>query len=140
MSMSGEVTVTRLAVSLVDTERIEPLTRQILLGGKLDPDGPVLVAVGKGREVAVPFICDLLTAACVCQAMRNLDVNTKQPTPTRIYREVEGQWQRVPGDRRLVSIHSNRCHLNPQVFPPKPVPVEEMVFTPAPLDMDGEDD
>lgn len=137
-----------LAVNLFDSDRIEPLTRQILLGGRVDADQAVLIQRGRSRDVALAFTCDLLTAACMVQAMRNMDVKAGRQ-PTRAYRlavppgdsgDDPPTWVAVPAEEPLILTRTNRCVLNPSVFPPPPVPTEDMEFIPSSVFGDDPDD
>jgi hypothetical protein len=126
---------TRLAVNLFDSERIDPLTRQILLGGRVNVDHAVLVESG-GRQsspgdAALEFTCDLLTAACMVHAMRNMDRKAGR-APTRAYKcqTTPDRWTKVPGDTDLIVISDNQCALNIEVFPPPPISQKDMDFTP----------
>lgn len=116
---------TRIAVNLVDLERVDPLLRQILLGGKLDVDRLVMV----GKEVAVAFTCDLLTAAATCEGLRLFDGKADR-YPTRVYVNRGQAWVKLSGTDKLVRVEGNKCALDRDTFPPEPTSREEMNFTP----------
>ncbi len=73
----------RLALNLFDCDRIEPIVRQMMLGGKLVLE-PIRVDPQRGDEVGVEFSCDLLTAAALCDVIRSHDRELGD-RPTRVY-------------------------------------------------------
>lgn len=111
----------KLAVNLLDLDRLDPLTRQILIAGRVDAGAMVMV----GKEIAVPFSCDLLLAACLCQAVRNLDRRADR-APCRVYLKKADAWNKVPGIVDLITVEGGKCLLNPAAVPPEPVPTHAM--------------
>lgn len=110
-----EVDGVRLAVNLYDLDRVEPLVRQMLLGGKMDLSNAVVTDRDRIDEAAVVFACDLLTAACVCDTLRSHDRVVKD-YPTRVYVRRSTAWAKVPGHLHLAVVVKDRCVLNPEVF------------------------
>lgn len=111
----------RLAINLFDATdrtRISEDTLGLLLGGKLDRDRGSVIRVDPGRpdETAVPFSCDLLTAACVADTIREHDRLAKD-YPCRVYLNRGGRsWERIPCDTRLTLVVGEKVVLNPKVF------------------------
>lgn len=144
-----------IAVNLMDLERIDPIMRRILLHGKVDLDNGNLLTVVTDRkaEVAIRFTCDTLTAACVCEALRNRDRvsnrgkeskegkgegedNGTAIRVTRVYLKAHTVWTRITSDAQLIEVTKStsdsvgvikgKLSLNPLLFPPSPISVEEM--------------
>jgi hypothetical protein len=124
--------VSKLAVNLLDLDRLDPLLRQILLGGKLDVDNLVMV----GKEVCVAFTCDLLTAACTCEGIRVFDKKA-QRHPTRTYINRGDGWVKLTGLDTLVVVEGNRCKLNRDLFPPPPVAASQQKVDVRPVRLGG---
>lgn len=114
----------RLAVNLFDLLRLDPLIRQLMLGGKLDLAKAIKVDAERLDETAVEFTCDLLTAACCCDAIRLHDRGT-EPYPTRVYlmRRNGTVWERLPHATILTLVEDGRVLLSPKVFRVEAVPV-----------------
>ncbi len=104
----------RLAINLLDVERVDPAVRGMLFGGKLDLSKPVRVDPSRADEIGVAFTCDDLTAACICDIVRDHDRRAKDP-PARVYlfRQV---WARVPGAAALTIMVNGKPALNPEWF------------------------
>ena len=109
----------RLAVNLYDLTNVHELVRASLLGGKLDLAKESVVWVDNSRldETAVPFICDLLTAASCLDVLRSEARKVNDP-PIRayIYREA---WTRLPHYAVLVNIEDGKAVLSSEWFPRK---------------------
>ena len=107
----------KLAVSLVDLDRVAPALRAGLLGGKLDLSRAIRVGQDRTEDVpAVVFSCDLLTAATVCDILRSHDRQHGDP-PTGLYICKDRAWVRVTNDTVLTVVVGGKTRLNPAVFP-----------------------
>ena len=109
-----------LAVNLfdiTDTDRVPETIRDMLLGGKLDLANAIRVDPSRFDEVAVEFTCDLLTAACICDTLRQHDRTARQH-PTRVYVRKATAWNKVPGDAKLALVKGEKLFLNPSIFTP----------------------
>lgn len=118
----------RLAVALEDLDRVAPELRVKLLKGRLDLDN-VLRHAGQHREEevpAVPFTCDLLTAAIACDVLRSNDRKLGDEL-TRVYVLRESRWTRVTSKTVLTVIVEGKVRLNPEVFS-----IDKVVGAPPP--------
>lgn len=137
---------TRVAVNMFDIDRVDPLTRQIILGGRLNLDHAVLAGDQRRsspNDVGLEFTCDLVTAATMIHALRNMDAKHGR-SATRAYKcddpkSPSERWHRLHADVPTIVIIDNRCTLNPEVFPPPPVPTTDMDFEPKDV-IFGDDD
>src|SRR5258708_5913057 len=97
VNQSAEARKERLAINLVDLDRIEPVVRSILISPYVNKNPADIVKADRDRmdEMAVIFTCHLLQAACICDTIRNKDRAAGQ-YPTRIYlQKREGlAWER----------------------------------------------
>lgn len=106
----------RLAVNLSDLERLsQEIWIELRLRALLDPDKRNLVTFQEEREAAVRFKCDLLTAACICDTLREHDRRCKD-YPTRVYIQRVSAWERIPGDALLTLMVDRQPRLNPKLF------------------------
>jgi hypothetical protein len=109
-----EVTRYRLAVNLTDLDRLSALTRRKLFAGRLDLDAPAVRL--KGGAVALPFLCDLLTAALIIDVARVAQDRDK--APIRAYLRLDnGPWRQLPASAVLTKIGTQGCRLNYDLFP-----------------------
>jgi hypothetical protein len=111
----------RLALNLWDLDRVAPDLME-RLGPQLDlgRDSVVRVGTAKDREdrfadTAVPFRCDLLSAAMICDVLRATDRKFND-APTRIYLLRDGKWRRLVGDAVLSVVDGGKVQLNPAIF------------------------
>lgn len=105
----------RLAINLEDLHRVDQSIRAKLIGSRLDLEHPISTEFDDGRKgVAVPFSCDLLTAAIVCDYLRNLDRQAGDDE-TRIYIKKE-TWSRVWAYQELTIPVGEEVYLNPELF------------------------
>lgn len=110
----------RLAVNLFDLDRMNPDVRAMLLGGKLDlAGGAIRVDDSRLDETGVTFSCDLLTAASICDVIRNQD-RIVGDYPTRIY-VFRRAWSRLPGDEVLTEVVVGKVRLRRRTFASLPV-------------------
>jgi len=112
----------RLAVNVCDLTRIDPTVREILLEhggrtmGKLDvAAGVIRTDPERLDESAVAFACDLLTAACCLDVMRDHDRRVGDP-PTRCYLKTAFAWNKLPAHAVLTLITDGKPALNPKWF------------------------
>lgn len=120
----------RLAVSLVDLDRVPSGIRTKMLAGRLDLSK--ILQVGEDliyKIPAVAFNCPLLEAAIICDTLRSHDRRMGDyPTTVYIYRQTT--WSRVTNSTVLtLTDEDNRCYLNPEVFDTEvkfaePIPLE----------------
>lgn len=113
----------RLAISLVDIDRIPSEVRQIMLGGKLDATKAIKIDKTKLDEIGVLFTCDLLTAGTISDLIRGHDKKLGD-YPTRVYIQRAIAWERLPADTLLTIVKDGRVILNPKVFPDKLIEVD----------------
>ena len=125
-------TSTRLAINLFDLDRMLPMMRQTMLGGRLDLKVAVWVDKDRLDESAVVFTCDLLEAAALCDVIRDHDRSVGD-YPTRVYLCRESAWQRVPADAILSIVVEGKCDLNPKHFPKDVEPAEAIPLEPKPV-------
>lgn len=105
----------QVAVNLADITRIPQLIRNILLRDKVDLSYPIQTDKNKFDETAILFTCDPLTAACVCDTMRNKD-KTEGRYPTRCYVRTNKAWKKIAGSDKLAIVVDEQIVLNPKVF------------------------
>jgi hypothetical protein len=119
---NGQARRERLGICLTDLDRIAPLIRQCLrLADHLDVSRDSVVWVDKSRfdEACIPFICDLLTAACICDTIRSHDRRAGD-YPTRVYLKRVAAWEKLAGGVQLSVVKNEKVMLNPELFPPVP--------------------
>lgn len=104
-----------LALNIADALRIADTVRQILLVGKLDQTQVIMTDKKRPDEAAALFTCDLLTAACICDTIRDLDRRAKEYT-TRVYIRRTTVWEKLPRDIQLSVVIGDDLVLNPQIF------------------------
>lgn len=123
-----------LSINLFDLDRVDPFIReQLRIAERIDRDRGNVVRVDEKRvdETAVAFTCDLITAATICEIIRNHDRKAGD-YPTRVYvrRAAGGKWEKLPNDALLTLVAGEKVVLNPRWFPkalpkakssPKPV-------------------
>lgn len=114
---TGVGTGFRMAVCLTDLDRLDPAQRQRMLKGKLDLTKIVQVTLPDRRQPVpcVAFTCDLLTAALVCDLLRDGDSRCDD-VPTRVYVLKRESWSRVPLDTRLTVAECGKVVLNRSFF------------------------
>lgn len=119
-----------LGINLYDVERMHPDVRKAMLGGKLCLDKSKVVWVDRSVEddTCVPFLCDLLTAAAVCDQVRSEDRRAGR-VPTRVY-QLRKAWQRLPPGLLLCVMADGKLRLNWDAFPDE---VELLAPTPPPV-------
>lgn len=105
----------KLAINLYDLDRLDPHIRVKLLVGRIDLLKPIKVAKDRVEpEPAVVFNCGLLTAASICDIIRNEDRNNGDfPTRLYIYRQ---DWSRIPSHIQLTIVVGGKIVLNPEFF------------------------
>lgn len=101
-----------LAVNITDLTRLDTLTRQLVLGNKLDLNFPVHIGPD---EAAAMFKTELLEAAMACDVLRSEAKRSNRPV--RVYLKRRSVWSRLPADVPLTSLIDNQCCLNPDIFP-----------------------
>ncbi len=108
----------QLAICLFDIDRVDPLIRQMLLGGKLEAKA-LRMDEHRPDETAVLFVCSLLDAATTCDIVRNHDRQHGDP-PTRVWlrKSPEHSWIRQPGHAVFSVVNGNGLELHPWTFPP----------------------
>lgn len=119
--MKGEPRAERLAISIVDLDRLDPSFRHKVVNmGILDLKNPATAKEIKDEIAIVPFGGDLLQCAVVCDIIRNEDRKAER-TESRIYlRKEEGKsWRNVGKSTILTILTKEGTILNPVVFPPK---------------------
>lgn len=112
----------QLAIHLADLDRLDQSTVKTLLAGRVSVDGVVKVDVERPKELAVRFVCDLLTAATICQVIRGYD-RLAGDSPTRLYvrNDVDDEWRQVPGTMPLLrQLPDGTAVLEPSLFAPIP--------------------
>lgn len=112
-------------------DRIPHDARPIIIGKKVDPRKEALIRFDEDKrdEIAVPFICDLIRAASVCDVLRESDRGLGD-SPTRVYIQSspDTPWRKVPGDVVLVfSKGDGTLVLNPEYFPASTT-IEQMPY------------
>ena len=105
----------QVAVNLCDLDRVAQIIRDSLLSGKLDATEAVITDFNMLDESAVRFTCDPLTAACICDTLRNHDKAVGQHQ-TRCYVKNAKSWIKVPGNVPLTVVEGGVVKLNPEVF------------------------
>lgn len=115
-----------IAINLIDLDRVDQLVRQLLLAGKLDLSRDAVIQTDKDHfdEMAVRFTCDALTAACVCDTIRNHDRRAGD-YPTRVYVRKAVAWVKVAGNEHLSIVVGDKVLLNPKVFGDEVVTIRE---------------
>ena len=107
----------RLAINAVDLDRHDRFVLGLLLKDKIDLDAGAVPLKGLPLdEMPLPFTCNLLQAACVCDVIRSKDRSLKR-YPTRVYVQTRERWNRLPHAAVLVKIRDREPYLNPEFFP-----------------------
>lgn len=117
----GSSRVERLAVNVLDLDRVDPLVRARMLLPNLAPDKVVRPFEKEPDETGVEFCCDLLQAALVCDLLRNHDRQLGD-APTRVYLR-KRVWSKVSPSTLLTTVRNGKAVLNPEVFPEEVKPV-----------------
>ena len=122
------------------------MIRDMLVAGKLRG---VPIRTNKERidEAAVEFSCDLLTAACICDSIRQRDRRSKVH-PCRVYVCRDVAWVRQTGNVELTIVGDKSperpngvVKLNPAVFASARKPIQQakpVRFEPEPFTADDE--
>ncbi len=129
---SGDKRVERLAINIPDISRMDEFVRQQALGGKIH-SSPIHIDKNVVDEIGVEFSCDLLTAAALCDIIRDGD-RKRLEYPTRVYLNkgtTRSVWVRLPQDIMLSIVEKGECKLNPKVFPEQ---LELAPITPLPTE------
>lgn len=106
----------KLAVSLTDLDRVDPIIRS-RLALMLDLTSTIRVGMDRMEDIpAVVFSCPLLEAATVCDVLRNHDRQVGD-APTGIYVNKAQSWSRVTNNTLLTVLVDGKVKLNPAVFP-----------------------
>lgn len=103
----------RIAINLDDLDRMPDVIRRKLLAGKVAVK-PIRVN-SINDETAVPFTCDDLTAACICDLIRSNDAKLEE-TPTRVYLKRGAGWNRLRTEDSLSILIDGRPMLSPALF------------------------
>lgn len=119
-----------LAINLYDIQRVDPFIRSMMkLGEKLNKDPSEIIRVDENRpdERGVVFVCDLLSAALLCDIIREHDKKSSED-PTRVYlRKGKGVWRKLASSEVLTVTRKNNGQvdgnssdslavLNPKIF------------------------
>ena len=105
----------QLAINVIDLDRIPRMILELLLPGKLDLTQTINANPKMIDEAAVPFCCDLLTACCICDTIRQADRRHGR-YPTRVYIKRSKSWSRIPGKAALTVVQGEKVLPNPQLF------------------------
>jgi hypothetical protein len=108
----------KLALNVLDVDRIPLTNRQKLLGGKLDLTQAIWIDTRRVDKSAVVFTCALLEAACICDTIRNIDRRAND-YPTRVY-VLRESWTQLPGHVTLTRVIGHKVMLNRAVFLSQP--------------------
>ncbi len=103
-----------LAINLWDLERLDPAMRRRLLAGRLGGQH-VRVDPERRDEVAVPFACDLLTAAIACDLIRAQDREVGD-RPARVYLRKGKAWVKLAAGALLTAEVEGKAVLDPDLF------------------------
>ncbi len=117
VALNGHADGVRLAVNLIDLERVTPFIRTALFGPKLarlDASKVLKMDPARFDEMGVAFACPLLDAACILDTMRAHDRKVGD-SPTRCY-VFRTAWTKVPGAQQLSVMSNGRPILNPSLF------------------------
>jgi hypothetical protein len=118
----------RLAVNLYDLDRVEKSIREMLLVGKVK-NAALRIDPKRLDETAVQFSCDLLTAACILDTLRNHDrIAGDVPTRCYILTDPKGNWRRLSSSAVLTVIEDGKVELSPDVFPRAIAPLKPPTF------------
>ena len=104
-----------LAANLYDLDRVPEMIRECLNFRNVFMRMAVTTDPDRVDEAAIPFRCDLLTAACICDMIRTHDRGVKD-YPTRVYIRKKVAWEKVPANINLTTIEDGDPVLNPVVF------------------------
>jgi hypothetical protein len=104
----------RLAISLADVERIDPMLRHRTLHGRLD----LAKAIKVGTDAVVAFSCDLLLAALACDVIQS-EFRREGDSPVKVYILHPGRpWWRLSASTVLTIPGENgKAELNHLIFP-----------------------
>lgn len=110
----------RLAINIFDLMgKVSATVRDALQLPKMlnrDRDSVIRVDEERTDETAVPFTCSLLTAAAVCDTLRNHDRECGD-APTRVYIQKGARaWERLPNHAVLTLARDGKVRLNPKWF------------------------
>lgn len=109
----------RLAVNVVDLTRVEEPVRSLLVSDHLDfAGGAIRTDPDRIDEAAVAFSCDLLTAACICDTLREHNKRSGE-YPTRVYLRRGTAWTKLSGQVTLTRVVGDRVELDYELFPPE---------------------
>ncbi len=105
----------RLAISLEDLDRIDPIQRANLLHRRLDLQEPIRLS-RHSAEVIVLFRCSLKDAGYICDIIRSED-RKNGDSITRIYLQCDGGPRKRTGDNQVLIVQLNGVSsLNPILF------------------------
>lgn len=104
--------VLRLAINVYDLERANP-PKELALGRRLSQE-IVWIDKNKKEEKALPFVCDLITAATICDIIRN-QARKDSKYPPRVYVK-KRDWKRLKESDYLTIVNNGTVILNPEVF------------------------
>lgn len=112
-----EVHEKRLAINMFDLSRVDESIRGVILRDKLDLRRESVILLDKNRldETAIPFTCDLLSAACICDVIREHDRRAGD-YPARVYYRRATVWEKLPATAILSLVRPGKVILNPGVF------------------------
>lgn len=120
----------RLAVNVADLTRLDSTIRSLLLGGNLDLTQSIRTDPDRIDEGAVAFSCDLLTAACIADTIREHNRRAGE-YPTRIYLRRGAAWTKLPGQTVLTRVVGDSVVLDHDTFPPDVHPSDLAIPTPT---------
>lgn len=111
----------KIAINLFDLTRVPKHIRILLLtetDGHSPRIGNTAIRMSKERldEAGVEFVCDLLTAACICDSIRQADRRAGE-YPCRVYLKKASAWTKLAhGDVLTKVSKGGKVYLNPKLF------------------------
>lgn len=106
----------RLAVNMKDLEHAPAGFRNVAVNELLDVSKAGVVNESV-EDAAMPFRCDLLTAASFCDVLRGID-RRAGCRPTRVYLQRVAAWDKLAESAVLTVLTNGKPALNPELFPP----------------------
>lgn len=127
-ALSGhELDDVKIAVNVDDLNRVlfsNDMAVAKMLHGNLDQsENPVRIGP---KEAAVVLTCDTMTAACICDSIR--DAHVKLNDPFRVYIRQNGKWRKVVAGKPLSVVSGDRVILNRDLFKFAPTEFEGKDF------------